>query len=546
MSRLRHGLSPFLLSERGLRSDRAAGERIVASGRRDAASAHGTLTLQGEPRSRLQNDSVETWSRSAYVQPVNEARLATLDEGARRPTVVIAGATGFIGSALAPRLCERYRLIGLSRSAGLQLAGVETVRQVDLFSRKNTEAALKGADIAVYLVHSMMPSARLVQAHFSDLDLLCADNFARAARSQGVRHIVYVSGLIPQQAELSEHLRSRLEVEHVLAGYGVPVTTLRAGIVVGAGGSSFQILSRLVHRLPMMVCPSWTGTKTQAVHLDGLLAVLEAVIDEAAPVTHTYDVAGTRSISYQELMSTMARVLNVRRLMLPVPFVTPRLSGLWVSMTTGAPMSLVAPLVESLRHEMVAREDNAVRHPAEQTIEVDAMLQGALHQQSEAASSAPKAFRGLRKRPGPPTVVSVQRMELPPGRDSVWAADEYLSWLPRGLGWLVPIRVVSVGEQVEFRVLQRGPVLLRLERRKTDDPEKRRVFRVLGGLLARQTERGRLEFREVLDGRTLLVGLHEFCPRLPWWIYRFTQAVFHAWVMKRFAKHLRRTPGLEA
>tara|TARA_B100000530_G_scaffold149783_1_gene94057 strand:+ start:101 stop:514 length:414 start_codon:yes stop_codon:yes gene_type:complete len=137
-------------------------------------------------------------------------------------------------------------------------------------------------------------------------------------------------------------------------------------------------------------------------------------------------------------------------------------------------------------------------------------------------------------------------MELPPGRDSVWAADEYLSWLPRGLGWLVPIRVVSVGEQVEFRVLQRGPVLLRLERRKTDDPEKRRVFRVLGGLLARQTERGRLEFREVLDGRTLLVGLHEFCPRLPWWIYRFTQAVFHAWVMKRFAKHLRRSPGLEA
>lgn len=456
---------------------------------------------------------------------------------------MVAGATGFIGSALAPRLSERFRLIGLSRSAGVELAGYETVRQVDLFSRKNTEAALEGADLAIYLVHSMMPSARLVQAHFSDLDLLCADNFARAARSQGVKHVVYVGGLIPEQSELSEHLKSRLEVERVLASYDVPVTTLRAGIVVGARGSSFQILSRLVHRLPMMLCPSWTSTKTQAIDIEGLLAVMEAVLDTPDPRTHTYDVAATPAISYRELMSAMAKVLGVRRMMLPVPFVTPRLSGLWVSMTTGAPMSLVAPLVESLRHQMTAREGAEHRHPAERPIAVETMLEAALRTQDQAAKRAPKAFRGLRRRPGPPTAVSVQRMSLPPGRDSAWAADEYLSWLPKGLGLLAPIRVVSQGDDVEFRLLQNGPVLLHLERRSTQDPEKRRVFRVLGGLLARQTERGRLEFREVLDGGSLLVGLHEFCPRLPWWIYRFTQALFHAWVMKRFARHLKSLPA---
>jgi uncharacterized protein YbjT (DUF2867 family) len=456
---------------------------------------------------------------------------------------VVAGATGFIGSALAPRLSERFRLIGLSRSAGVELDGYETVRQVDLFSRKNTEAALEGADLAIYLVHSMMPSARLVQAHFSDLDLLCADNFARAARSQGVKHVVYVGGLIPEQSELSKHLKSRLEVERVLASYDVPVTTLRAGIVVGTRGSSFQILSRLVHRLPMMLCPSWTSTKTQAIDIEGLLGVMEAVLDTPDPRTHTYDVAATPAISYRELMIAMAKVLGVRRVMVPVPFVTPRLSGLWVAMTTGAPMSLVAPLVESLRHQMTAREGAEHRHPAERPIAVEAMLEGALRTQDQAAKRAPKAFRGLRGRPGPPTVVSVQRMSLPPGRDSAWAADEYLSWLPKGLGLLAPIRVVSQGDDVEFRLLQNGPVLLHLERRSTQDPEKRRVFRVLGGLLARQTERGRLEFREVLDGGSLLVGLHEFCPRLPWWIYRFTQALFHAWVMKRFARHLKSLPA---
>jgi uncharacterized protein YbjT (DUF2867 family) len=456
---------------------------------------------------------------------------------------VVAGATGFIGSALAPRLSERFRLIGLSRSAGVELDGYETVRQVDLFSRKNTEAALEGADLAIYLVHSMMPSARLVQAHFSDLDLLCADNFARAARSQGVKHVVYVGGLIPEQSELSKHLKSRLEVERVLASYDVPVTTLRAGIVVGTRGSSFQILSRLVHRLPMMLCPSWTSTKTQAIDIEGLLGVMEAVLDTPDPRTHTYDVAATPAISYRELMIAMAKVLGVRRVMVPVPFVTPRLSGLWVAMTTGAPMSLVAPLVESLRHQMTAREGAEHRHPAERPIAVEAMLEGALRTQDQAAKRAPKAFRGLRGRPGPPTVVSVQRMSLPPGRDSAWAADEYLSWLPKGLGLLAPIRVVSQGDDVEFRLLQNGPVLLHLERRSTQDPEKRRVFRILGGLLARQTERGRLEFREVLDGGSLLVGLHEFCPRLPWWIYRFTQALFHAWVMKRFARHLKSLPA---
>ena len=185
----------------------------------------------------------------------------------QRPRVAVAGATGFIGSALAKVLSQRFELVGLTRSPRTSLQGYDEVRRVDLFSRTDTLAGLENVDFAIYLVHSMMPSARLVQAKFADLDLLCADNFAKCAAEQGVKHIVYVGGLQPCGPTTSAHLESRLEVETALNTYGVPVTTLRAGMIVGGNGSSFQILKRLVERLPIMVCPSWTNTSTQPVAL---------------------------------------------------------------------------------------------------------------------------------------------------------------------------------------------------------------------------------------------------------------------------------------
>ena len=165
----------------------------------------------------------------------------------QKPTLVVAGATGFIGQSLGPILSQDFHLVGLSRSPRKDPGHYAEFRQADLFSLKDTERALEGADYVVYLVHSMMPSARLVQANFRDLDLVCADNFARAAKMQGVQHMVYLGGLVPD-GSLSEHLASRAEVEDVLRSTGVPVTVLRAGLVVGASGSSFQILLRLVKR----------------------------------------------------------------------------------------------------------------------------------------------------------------------------------------------------------------------------------------------------------------------------------------------------------
>ncbi|HET6346301.1 MAG TPA: NAD(P)H-binding protein, partial [Myxococcota bacterium] len=149
--------------------------------------------------------------------------------------VAIAGATGFIGRALRGALEDAaHEIIALSRSASDRPGGARTVwRSVNLFNLLHTERALAGAEVAFYLVHAMHPSARLTQGRFDDLDLICADNFARAARAVGVRHIIYLGGIIPQGTEaLSDHLRSRLEVEQTLAAHGVPVTALRAALVV--------------------------------------------------------------------------------------------------------------------------------------------------------------------------------------------------------------------------------------------------------------------------------------------------------------------------
>ena len=200
-----------------------------------------------------------------------------------RDSLVIAGATGFVGQAVARKLAsraERLDLVGLTRGRREAVGDWDRLVSCDLFSLKDVERALVGARFALYLVHSMLPSARLVQGRFSDLDLICADNFGRAAAKAGVEQIVYLGGLIPElpAGELSDHLSSRLEVEAALGAHGVPVTTLRAGMVIGPGGSSFEILTRLVRRLPAMVLPKWSERICQAIDLETVAALLDYAV----------------------------------------------------------------------------------------------------------------------------------------------------------------------------------------------------------------------------------------------------------------------------
>uniref|UniRef100_UPI001C6325AA hypothetical protein n=1 Tax=Enhygromyxa salina TaxID=215803 RepID=UPI001C6325AA len=278
--------------------------------------------------------------------------------GEVRERVAVAGASGYVGSALGPVLARRFDTVGLSRRARPPGGGYAQWRATDLFSLADAERGLEGCDRAVYLVHSMMPSDRLTQGRFENFDLICADNFGRAASEVGVKQIIYLGGLTPPseaRGALSRHLASRLETERALADHGVPVTALRAGLVIGRGGSSFVMMQRLVVRLPLMLCPVWTATQTQPIALADVIRILDACLGREE-LAGAHDIGCPEAVSYREMMEATAHALGKTRRMIPVPFMTTGLSRLWVSLITGAPKDLVAPLIESLEHPMIARD----------------------------------------------------------------------------------------------------------------------------------------------------------------------------------------------
>ncbi len=450
--------------------------------------------------------------------------------------VAIAGAAGFVGAALSERIAGRCVVLALGRRFAKPTLvdegrlptrpGVQP-RRCDLFSVHQTQQALTGADVAVYLVHSMSPNARLTQGRFADLDLLLADNFARAAAKAGVRRIVYLGGLLPTDPDqaLSAHLASRFEVEKALAAHGVPVTAVRAGLVVGAEGSSLELLVKLVERLPVMICPSWTSSPTQPIALSDVVRLLEACCFDEATRGRVCEVGGPDVMSYREMMKATARVLGRRRPMLAVPLVTPALSELWVSLVTGSSRSLVRPLVESLRHPMVVE---------------DGWLQAKLGLPGQSFEEALRESIRKSRLWKRPIARSVQRLDLPRGRDVAWVAEEYPRWLERAAPWLLRIEHEGDALRMGLRFLSR--TLLVLSRHREREGAGRYLLRVTGGWLAGRVPQGdpRLEFRETPDGRHVLVALQDFEPHLPWWLYAATQARLHQLVMAGYRRYLAR------
>lgn len=455
-------------------------------------------------------------------------------------TVLVAGASGFVGRALGPALAARHRVVGLSRQDRAGSDGYDRFLRCDLLSLEDTERALVGVRVAVYLVHSMMPSARLTQASFADIDLLCADNFARAAAKAGVERIVYLGGLIPggggdDAGALSEHLRSRLEVERVLASTGVPVTVLRAGLVLGAAGSSFQIVSRLVRRLPIMVCPRWTHTRTQPVALADVVALLTFAVDDGASAGQIFDIAAPEVVSYLEIMRRVAALSGVRRRFFGVPLFSPGLSRLWLSLVTGAPRALAGPLVESLRHEMTARDDRLARAAGLTPTSFEAALGAAIAEDgrltADPFATAPKSPDPVRS-----TVLSIQRITAPAGLDAASLAARYARWCAGTLGWI--LRVVHDADgSLRFRLRGTTLDLLVLAPMAERSAPDRFVYGIVGGALAIRAQSGTFEFRTTGEGTALTI-VRDFEPRLPWWIYRVTQAIAHALVMWAFGRSL--------
>ena len=335
------------------------------------------------------------------------------DEGEkRRAKIALTGASGYIGHNLLKLLTGDYDVIALSRNGNQQEHSPHVEwRSCELFSVSSAEKALEGADYAVYLVHSMLPSAKLTQADFEDMDAILADNFARAARKNGIKQIVYLSGIIPEhlpQEQFSRHLRSRLEVERILGSYGVPVTTIRDS------------------RIP-------------------------------------FEEAARQALKAENEPGSKAKAKS-----------------------------------QAAGHKHPGRTKKSVSD-----------------------------------------VRSIQRVVLPGNTNADWAARYYLEWLGKSLKALV--RMDYDGGNI-YRVhlrASRKPILELTYLPERSSAEST-VYHISGGAFTKlgDTHEGRLEFLQIPGTRECVIALHDYLPSLPWFIYKYTQAKVHLWVMAAFRRHL--------
>ncbi len=277
--------------------------------------------------------------------------------------ILVTGATGYLGGRLAPRLLDlghdvRAMTRDAARLRDIPWAARADVVQADARDPATLPAALRGIDVAYYLIHSIDSGG-----DFSTVDRRAAAAFAAACRDAGVRRIIYLGGLCPEgDGELSAHLSSRQEVARILLDSGVPTLVLRAAVIIGSGSASFEMLRYLTERLPMMLTPRWVRTRIQPIAVRDVLHYLLGGLTVPADVHGSFDVGGPDVLTYAEMMQRFATVEGLRpRVIIPVPMLSPGLSSLWVGLITPVPKRIARPLVRSLRTEVVVTDGGAVR-----------------------------------------------------------------------------------------------------------------------------------------------------------------------------------------
>ena len=273
--------------------------------------------------------------------------------------VLVTGATGYIGGRLVPRLLELgYRVRCLVRDpARLQGRPWQSAVEIatgDVLQPDSLAPAMQGVSAAYYLVHSLASGA-----DFHQRDLTAAGNFGAAAQAAGIGRIIFLGGLAEAAPGLSEHLRSRQQTGDALRAAGVPVTEFRAGVIVGSGGLSFEMIRYLTERVPVMICPRWVYTRTQPIGIREVLEYLATALAVPESTGCIVEIGGAEIVTYGEMMLIYAEVRGLRRWMVPVPVLTPLLSSYWVNLVTPIPAAIARPLIEGLRNESIVHDPSA-------------------------------------------------------------------------------------------------------------------------------------------------------------------------------------------
>jgi len=282
--------------------------------------------------------------------------LNNVDNGQAK--VLVTGASGFIGKRLVSALvAERIAVRCLMRHPERVAlpSGVETVTG-DLLDRSSLDGAFRGIETAYYLVHAMSGD----RAGFERRDREAAQNFVALAEKHRVKRVIYLGGLGEEGDKLSEHLASRLEVGMILQAGAFQTTYLRAAVIIGAGGASFEMIRALVEKLPVMITPRWVSTRCQFIAVQDVVAYLVGCLKDERTAGKTYDIGGPETISYREMMERFAEIEKKFIMILPVPFLTPKLSSYWVYLITPVKPSISMPLIEGLGNEVVCH-DNEIR-----------------------------------------------------------------------------------------------------------------------------------------------------------------------------------------
>lgn len=444
--------------------------------------------------------------------------------------ILLTGASGYIGSHLMNKLKDNYEIIAISRN--IENKSNEhnvTWKAADLFDLNEITEVMEDIDIAIYLVHSMMPSAKLTQASFEDMDALLADNFAKAASYNKVQHIVFMSGLIPNTSELSPHLRSRLECEQILGSYGVPVSTLRAGLIIGSKGSSYPILKKLVDRLPGLLLPKWAYNTTLPVAIDDVIDGLYKIVERQPNKNESIDIGGPSHMTYKDLFKQTAEVLDKRLPTVDLPIIPIWLSKYWVKLISGVPKEMVYPLMDSLIHDMIRNDENIVKDISIGKIDYKESVRNALEEETKTQKKGKSSRKGDIK-----DVRAISRVVLPKDVNMIQLAESYANFLNR-----ITLNVVNSDfneDNFTISVPCLNKDLLLLSKDFKASNKERILYRIVGGDFALDSDGGnaRLEFRRLPNSDACIIALQEYEPTLPWWVYKYTQAKVHKSVMNLF------------